>query len=573
NQISYAQCDPKCYGKKKFIIDTIPIKLEKLLQSTVDVSLFQTPLVCDMDNDGKTEIITSSIITQTNSTLVASNILILDAKSGNVKKTISTPYYCTGGTLSLLVSDVNNDCNWEFIIAAMDNNSNEQLYRGKLVCYDINGTILWISDKQYGSAISTDRFGGALGTADFNQDGLPEAYIYNEIFNAQTGIKLCSGGNNGMGEGNSFGGRLANSLAINVDDNISDLELVAGFTVYKVLINNISGETGNIMTANNILINNIVIDGLTSFADLNNDAIPEIIISSNASKSTSGLYVFTYKNGVYTLLSGPDKFFPNELWVTGIPLLLKFNQTEDIKCVLSKDNKIIAINLSQNGSLNLVNEIPVLDGSARLGVTGFDIDGDGNIEIIYRDEEALKIFQINGNNYKLTATMPCISATAAEIPIVADIDGSGQAKICVTCATKISDRTGKLTIFGPPPGQRWAPARNIWHQYAYNPLFINDDGTVPQYMHNPATYKNGKYNNFMVQESLIDEDGNYPVAAASLTGTATCIDYDIATQQYTVDFSVHNRVDASASALSGLAVSFYNGNPEAGGTLIGVYRT
>jgi hypothetical protein len=77
----------------------------------------------------------------------------------------------------------------------------------------------------------------------------------------------------------------------------------------------------------------------------------------------------------------------------------------------------------------------------------------------------------------------------------------------------------------------------------------------------------------MVQESLIDEDGNYPVAAASLTGTAACIDYDVATQQYTVDFSVHNRVDASASALSGLAVSFYNGNPEAGGTLIGVYNT
>jgi hypothetical protein len=74
-------------------------------------------------------------------------------------------------------------------------------------------------------------------------------------------------------------------------------------------------------------------------------------------------------------------------------------------------------------------------------------------------------------------------------PIVADIDGTGQAKICVTCAANINDRNGKLVVFGPPTGQRWAPARKIWHQYAYNPLFINDDGTVPQYMHNPATYK------------------------------------------------------------------------------------
>ena len=91
---------------------------------------------------------------------------------------------------------------------------------------------------------------------------------------------------------------------------------------------------------------------------------------------------------------------------------------------------------------------------------------------------------------------------------------------------------GKLTIFGPPPGQHWAPARNIWHQYAYNPLFINDDGTVPQYMQNPRHLQNGKYNNFMVQESLIDEDGNYPVAAASLFGDITCIDYDPVMKEY-----------------------------------------
>jgi hypothetical protein len=92
-------------------------------------------------------------------------------------------------------------------------------------------------------------------------------------------------------------------------------------------------------------------------------------------------------------------------------------------------------------------------------------------------------------------------------------------------------------------------------------------------MQNPATYKNGKYNNFMVQESLLDENGNYPVPAASLTGAISCIDYDVATQQYTVDFSIHNRSDASASALSGVPVAFYNGNPESGGSLVGVYRT
>ncbi|NJL12263.1 MAG: hypothetical protein HC913_04185 [Microscillaceae bacterium] len=33
--------------------------------------------------------------------------------------------------------------------------------------------------------------------ADFNRDGIPEVYIYDEIFNAQTGVKLLGAGGAG----------------------------------------------------------------------------------------------------------------------------------------------------------------------------------------------------------------------------------------------------------------------------------------------------------------------------------------------------------------------------------------
>ncbi|MBK8483614.1 MAG: hypothetical protein IPL31_04515 [Saprospiraceae bacterium] len=56
-------------------------------------------------------------------------------------------------------------------------------------------------------------------------------------------------------------------------------------------------------------------------------------------------------------------------------------------------------------------------------------------------------------------------------------------------------------------------------------LNINDDLTVPRVQKNNATYKNGKYNNFYVQESLL-EDGMYLRKAASLTGKIKCINYD-----------------------------------------------
>jgi hypothetical protein len=150
---------------------------------------------------------------------------------------------------------------------------------------------------------------------------------------------------------------------------------------------------------------------------------------------------------------------------------------------------------------------------------------------------------------------------------------TGDIKICVTCTDPFPYRNPRITIFGPPDGDRWAPARGIWNQYAYNPLFINDDLTVPRYQKNHATYGNGKYNNFVQQESLLDSNGYYKRPAASLTGKIQCINYDPITKLYTVTFDLFNRKDASAFADSNMAVSFYHGDPASTGTLLGIYYT
>jgi hypothetical protein len=98
--------------------------------------------------------------------------------------------------------------------------------------------------------------------------------------------------------------------------------------------------------------------------------------------------------------------------------------------------------------------LPLFDNSNGTVPTLFDLDGDGIKELIHRDEVSLKIFSLKNNSPVLLYSHPCISGTSAEMAIVADIDGSGEAKICVTCADNINDRNGRLTIFGPPPGQR-----------------------------------------------------------------------------------------------------------------------
>ena len=94
-----------------------------------------------------------------------------------------------------------------------------------------------------------------------------------------------------------------------------------------------------------------------------------------------------------------------------------------------------------------------------------------------------------------------------------------------------------------------------------------------EYKKNQATYQNGRYNNFMAQQTLLDSSGNYKVPAASLYGTIFCIRYDESTKEYIVNFDLYNRSDASAQTDNSLAVSFYNGNPETGGALLGIYYT
>ncbi|MBK7700910.1 MAG: hypothetical protein IPJ39_20375 [Saprospiraceae bacterium] len=41
-----------------------------------------------------------------------------------------------------------------------------------MVCYDINGNVLWISNKDYGTALTTFRQGGTIAITDFNRDGI-----------------------------------------------------------------------------------------------------------------------------------------------------------------------------------------------------------------------------------------------------------------------------------------------------------------------------------------------------------------------------------------------------------------
>jgi len=246
--LSTTSCKPEChdttlcYSKKQFNSD-FEIQVEKKWEFQEDVVQRQTPIIFDIDNDCIPEIITAGYKNYNRDWIASNQILVFDSKTQSIIKTFSTFYFNTSTNSFIIKKNT-----LEIIVAVADIVINPSNVRGRLVCYNYDNSIKWISDQKYGGQIGQS---GSLSLSDFNRDGVSEVFIHNNIYNAETGILLASGGNNGLG-GTGFS---TVTIAANLDDDPNDLELAAGYTVYKVILNNLNGVVGNTMIPNNVFIN------------------------------------------------------------------------------------------------------------------------------------------------------------------------------------------------------------------------------------------------------------------------------------------------------------------------------
>jgi hypothetical protein len=554
----------KCFHNLKF--KKSPIILEKKWESTEITETEQVPLIADMDGDCIPEIFVSGINTFDDKTIDTFRLHFFDGKNGNLKHKFDCLDYGAANFTPLIV-DTDNDGTKEIIYSSY---SGTPLPAGLILCYEYSGKLKWMSDKYFYN--STYNPGGPnFGAADFNQDGKTEIYCNNRIFNGQTGVMLAEGGLNGVGSNYTFGILTHQvSIAAQLDDDPNDLELAAGYSIYKIKINNPNGSIGNTMIPINFQVEGKYLDGKTAVADINRDGRLDVIVAHCDYDTASRLYIYTLDKGVPKLLA--KNFIPSIHNANGSPSIADIDGNGIPNILVSKLNLINNFEYDGTNALKLIWSFRIVDNFAYNGVSTFDFNGDGIQEIIYRDLKYLYIIDGSVSPPQIISSINCRSGTLHEYPIIADIDNTGEAKICTICRT-MGDTVGfgRITIFGGPDSLPWAPARSVWNQYAYNPLQINDDLTVPRYQKNQATYLNGKYNNFYQQESLLDSNGMYKVPAASLTGAIQCINYDLLTDEYLVIFDVYNRKDASAIADTNLAISFYNGDPTNSAALLGIY--
>jgi uncharacterized repeat protein (TIGR01451 family) len=507
------------------------------------VSVYQTPYVGDLDGDGNVEIVVAKKHTGGNFTPWAyytDGIYIFDRGNNSFRSITGVPRFSTAGRGQIGLARPNAASQGIIVLAAMD---------GYLYAYNKNSTSqIWKSDNAYTTydvpntgAANTKGFKAAsIMFSDFDGDGNAEIVTGDRIFDLATGKLLLDCG---------FLSKQSLQLPkVSVVDVNGDgkPELVWGGNSYSIQITGRTGTGGNSYSLMYSVTDATALTGLpnsnvmlTAPIDIDLDGNVDIL-----AYGTDYFYIYNPSTGdikVRQAISADDSGL-------GTPFIGDIDgdkYPELIYGEAQKNNCIVAWDIDAGGlqtqSASVKWRLPTTDGSRETGLTLFDFNQDGTFEIVYRDETQLRIF----NGYDQTtintplASQTCISSTQGEYPVIADVDNDGEAEIIVTGTPSGDNTYGYIFIFDAGSGTRWAPARKVWNQYAYNAVNINEDLTVPRYPLNPATVFPGKdgnvytagdnvrpYNAFLQQQTLLSKNGvplwitPNAVADEDLTATA-----------------------------------------------------
>ncbi len=205
---------------------------------------------------------------------------------------------------------------------------------------------------------------------------------------------------------------------------------------------------------------------------------------------------------------------------------------------------------------------PTVDcSSAATGSSVFDFDGDGKAEVVYSDENYLRIYE--GTTGKVLFETCNTTGTLIEYPVVADVDNDGHADIVVASNSYANSSPGYqckeangaisqagVRIFGDLAGS-WVRTRRVWNQHAYHITNVNEDGTIPA--HELPNWKQPGLNNFRQNK----EPGSEFAAADAIVGLRARCD-----ATYTLVATVTNIGEAALPP--GVVVGFYAGTPPSG---------
>ncbi|MCB9709395.1 MAG: hypothetical protein H6714_11455 [Myxococcales bacterium] len=455
--------------------------------------------------------------------------------------------------------DLNGDNHPEIVTLRKD---------GGVIAFKNDGSELWSVDVYDTENKRKQEFGnGAVALADLDQNGTVEVIIGNTVLNGLDG-SLVWNGSEGLGK-NSLGP--LNCVA-DVDSASPGLEVIAGKTVYAA--------DGTVLWQTNAGANDDF-DGFCAVADVldnstgeaGRDGLPEVIrvadgkVYVHDTQHASSDWPVLWSADIPTC-SGPRGAggaptvadFDGDGWmeigVAGATCYAVFDRacdTDPEKCPSpSPEPGILWATQTDDSSSNVTSS------------TVFDFNGDGSAEVIYNDEQYF--FVLSGRDGSEVFKDKNPSRTRTEQPVVADVDADGNAEIVFVAnaeasfagdeyPTDTAQRLPGVEIWSSAD-DAWVGARPVWNQHTYHIDNVTTDGLIPQQEAPSWTTHNTYRLNAPDDNALSSPD------LGSEWGASLCEE----SHSY-LCVQLLNYGDVLVG--SGVKVSFYDADPDQGGTLIG----
>lgn len=501
-----------------------------VLMSANDIHCYYVPLVGDIDGDGIVEIVAGRAVSNDHYT---TQVGIYRGTDLQQIGTITLPHPIFAGYAGPMA-----------IVRYPDGSGGMQgaivfhCYDNKLRSYDIHGQLLATSD--------TDTpYEGVISVSDFNYDSWPEVYIGNCVYDAATLELLCAGPANGNAgrswrNASSERGRCVMSFAADIlGDSIP--ELICGNTIYNVNIVSRTNPSLNSVTETKTIAipSRVPQDGNVAVADFNLDGQLDVmvIIDGTANNTSDSAYIYAYNPVNENVLFVHGHYAKT----IGYPMVGDIDGDGNLDFVYIdyktpvSTSRITAMTYNPVTGLQSKWQATHSDESGQTSMTLFDFNQDGIMEIVYRDQDNLRIINGSGKSH-LTGndtipfynlyTKAMSAGTWKEYPVVADVNNDGRAEIvvCGKMGTGLGWIGGQLVVVGGI--HPWAPARPVWNQYMYNVTNVNKDLTIPIPLFDNATaftdpqsIVRRPFNNFLQQATTLDQYGKPFMTLANATTT------------------------------------------------------
>ncbi|MCP4002516.1 MAG: hypothetical protein GY727_16570 [Gammaproteobacteria bacterium] len=435
---------------------------------------------------------------------------VISGKDGSEIWSLAGDFFAYG---SVALGDIDADGIVEIVVV--------NAKRTALMAYEHTGDLKW--SVPHGPTFSSSISHDGVAIADLDGDGTPEIVAGRHAYNNEGDLLWQGNGNHGGETG--YG---VISIVADVDlDGKS--EVIAGRTLYD--------SEGNTLW-NAATINN----GFNAVGNFDDDDYAEIV------QVVGGrVYLLEHTGDViWGPVSIPGGGFG------GPPTIADVDGDGLPEIGVAGASRYLM--LEHDGTTKWTN-VTVDASSNRTGSSVFDFEGDGKAEVAYADEQNLFIY--DGVTGKVLVQIPNRSGTTLEYPVIADIDKDGNAELVLGVSAGTGSSRGVRAY--ESVNDDWIATRSIWNQHSYHITNINDDGSIPA-NEQPSwlTHNSYRLNTFTDRS---------PRAAADLSASRLQVIDSGAGQPLSLQVRIGNA--SLAATPNGVSVSFYDGDPESGGTMIG----